>query len=73
MSQKKVTVSDLVDQLHVTHQELNCLKDADYASDTHMNLLSAKEAISLWLLGAKKVSNAFICTYNQFNKFFFAM
>uniref|UniRef100_A0A336M3G4 CSON011423 protein n=2 Tax=Culicoides sonorensis TaxID=179676 RepID=A0A336M3G4_CULSO len=54
LKNQRVTVPILVEQLNLTQTELNYLKDTDYAGETHSNLLSVKEAISLWLLGARK-------------------
>ncbi|XP_055681877.1 protein quick-to-court, partial [Lutzomyia longipalpis] len=53
---KHVSVPELLQQLQVTQDELENIKDTNYLPESGSSeiLLSAKEAISLWLLGARK-------------------
>ncbi|KAJ9601349.1 hypothetical protein L9F63_000487, partial [Diploptera punctata] len=52
----RVSVPELLQQLQVTENELENIKDADQQTDkSKPALLSAKEAISLWILGTRKV------------------
>ncbi|XP_058818885.1 protein quick-to-court isoform X2 [Topomyia yanbarensis] len=55
-SPSRVSVPELMQQLQVTQEELENIRDTNYQpeSGTSQVLLSAKEAISLWLLGARK-------------------
>ncbi|KAK9696393.1 GRIP domain [Popillia japonica] len=52
----RISVSELLQQLQSTQSELDNLKDVEYASCSNNKhpLLSAKEAVSLWVLGARK-------------------
>ncbi|XP_053677012.1 protein quick-to-court [Anopheles nili] len=55
-SPNRVSVPELLQQLQVTQDELENIRDTKYQQEyggTQV-LLSAKEAISLWLLGARK-------------------
>ncbi|XP_076294916.1 GRIP domain-containing protein quick-to-court isoform X4 [Lasioglossum baleicum] len=57
----KVSVAELLQQLTVTQAELENVKDTSYSPEPHISadrsqiLLSAKEAVSLWVLGTRKV------------------
>ncbi|XP_076176512.1 GRIP domain-containing protein quick-to-court isoform X3 [Ptiloglossa arizonensis] len=57
----KVTVAELLQQLTVTQAELENIKDTSYSPEPHISadrsqtLLSAQEAVSLWVLGTRKV------------------
>ncbi|XP_039440189.1 protein quick-to-court isoform X3 [Culex pipiens pallens] len=55
-SPSRVSVPELMQQLQVTQEELENIRDANYQQESGSShvLLSAKEAISLWLLGARK-------------------
>ncbi|XP_029709324.2 protein quick-to-court isoform X1 [Aedes albopictus] len=55
-SPSRVSVPELMQQLQVTQEELENIRDTSYQPEggTSQVLLSAKEAISLWLLGARK-------------------
>ncbi|XP_058119650.1 protein quick-to-court [Anopheles ziemanni] len=55
-SPSRVSVPELMQQLQVTQDELENIKDTNYQQENGGTqvLLSAKEAISLWLLGARK-------------------
>lgn len=52
----RVSVPELMEQLQITQDELENLRDTSYQPEQGSSrvLLSAKEAISLWLLGARK-------------------
>ncbi|KAK5641765.1 hypothetical protein RI129_010312 [Pyrocoelia pectoralis] len=51
----RVSVPELLHQLEETQNELEKVKDLEYASsNSSQPLLSAKEAVSLWVLGARK-------------------
>ncbi|XP_076249886.1 protein quick-to-court-like isoform X2 [Rhynchophorus ferrugineus] len=52
----RVSVPELLNELQVTKNELENIKDVEYASTSNHSqpLLSAKEALSLWVLGARK-------------------
>uniref|UniRef100_A0AAR5PC19 GRIP domain-containing protein n=1 Tax=Dendroctonus ponderosae TaxID=77166 RepID=A0AAR5PC19_DENPD len=50
----RVSVPELLNELQVTKMELENIKDVEYASTSNQPLLSAKEALSLWVLGARK-------------------
>ncbi|VEN51818.1 unnamed protein product [Callosobruchus maculatus] len=52
----RVSVPELLQELQVTKNELENIKDVEYASTSNNSqpLLSAKEALSLWVLGARK-------------------
>ncbi|CAK9826593.1 Protein quick-to-court [Anthophora retusa] len=56
----KVTVAELLQQLTVTQAELENIKDTSYSPEPHISadrsqsLLSAQEAVSLWVLGTRK-------------------
>ncbi|XP_069705692.1 protein quick-to-court isoform X1 [Periplaneta americana] len=52
----RVSVPELLQQLQVTENELENIKDTDHqqTDKTKPALLSAKEAISLWILGTRK-------------------
>ncbi|KAJ8953578.1 hypothetical protein NQ318_003000, partial [Aromia moschata] len=52
----RVSVPELLQELQVTKNELENIKDVEYASTSNnlQPLLSAKEALSLWVLGARK-------------------
>ncbi|KAF5270687.1 hypothetical protein FQA39_LY01425 [Lamprigera yunnana] len=51
----RVSVPELLHQLEVTQNELEKVKDLQYTSPNNMQpLLSAKEAVTLWVLGARK-------------------
>ncbi|XP_066261474.1 protein quick-to-court-like isoform X1 [Euwallacea similis] len=50
----RVSVPELLTELQVTKKELENIKDVEYASTSNQPLLSAKEALSLWVLGARK-------------------
>ncbi|XP_024942829.1 mechanosensitive channel MscK isoform X4 [Cephus cinctus] len=56
----KVSVAELLQQLTVTQAELENVKDTSYSPEPHISadcsqsLLSAKEAVSLWVLGTRK-------------------
>lgn len=60
-SPPKVTVAELLQQLTVTQAELENIKDTSYSPEPHISaehsqsLLSAQEAVSLWVLGTRKV------------------
>ncbi|XP_011140345.1 uncharacterized protein LOC105183723 isoform X3 [Harpegnathos saltator] len=57
----KVTVAELLQQLTVTQAELENIKDTSYSPEPHISaehsqsLLSAQEAVSLWVLGTRKI------------------
>ncbi|XP_076383227.1 GRIP domain-containing protein quick-to-court isoform X1 [Megalopta genalis] len=57
----KVSVAELLQQLTVTRAELENVKDTSYSPEPHISadrsqiLLSAQEAVSLWVLGTRKV------------------
>ncbi|XP_014469005.1 PREDICTED: uncharacterized protein LOC106741459 isoform X1 [Dinoponera quadriceps] len=59
-SPPKVTVAELLQQLTVTQAELENIKDTSYSPEPHISaehsqsLLSAQEAVSLWVLGTRK-------------------
>ncbi|KAL0126120.1 hypothetical protein PUN28_004917 [Cardiocondyla obscurior] len=59
-SPSKVTVAELLQQLTVTQAELENIKDTSYSPEPHISaecsqsLLSAQEAVSLWVLGTRK-------------------
>ncbi|XP_055594290.1 protein quick-to-court-like isoform X1 [Uranotaenia lowii] len=55
-SPSRVSVPVLMQQLQVTQEELENIRDVNYQAESSSSqvLLSAKEAISLWLLGARK-------------------
>ncbi|KAF7380505.1 hypothetical protein HZH68_016370 [Vespula germanica] len=59
-SSSKVNVTDLQQELTVTKAELDKIKDTSYSPEPHIsadrsqNLLSAQEAVSLWVLGTRK-------------------
>ncbi|XP_011704401.1 PREDICTED: uncharacterized protein LOC105459807 isoform X2 [Wasmannia auropunctata] len=59
-SPSKVTVAELLQQLTVTQAELENIKDTSYLPEPHISaersqsLLSAQEAVSLWVLGTRK-------------------
>uniref|UniRef100_A0A2M4BEV6 GRIP domain-containing protein n=1 Tax=Anopheles marajoara TaxID=58244 RepID=A0A2M4BEV6_9DIPT len=55
-SPSRVSVPELMQQLQVTQDELENIRDTNYQQEPGSTqvLLSAKEAISLWLLGARK-------------------
>lgn len=54
-STSRISVPELMQQLQVTQDELENLRDESYGRLTgNQVLLSAKEAISLWLVGARK-------------------
>ncbi|XP_052868486.1 protein quick-to-court isoform X1 [Anopheles cruzii] len=55
-SPSRVSVPELMQQLQVTQDELENIRDTNYQQENGGTqvLLSAKEAISLWLLGARK-------------------
>ncbi|XP_017786516.1 PREDICTED: myosin-11 isoform X2 [Nicrophorus vespilloides] len=52
----RISVPELLQQLQVTQTELENIKDIEYASTSNSlkPLLSAKEAVTLWVLGARK-------------------
>ncbi|XP_018327955.1 uncharacterized protein LOC108738852 isoform X2 [Agrilus planipennis] len=50
----RLSVPELLHQLQVTQQELENVKDLEFASSSKQPLLSAKEAVALWVLGARK-------------------
>ncbi|XP_053972820.1 protein quick-to-court isoform X1 [Hylaeus volcanicus] len=56
----KVTIAELLQQLTVTQAELENIKDTSYSPEPHISadrsqsLLSAQEAVSLWVLGTRK-------------------
>ncbi|XP_046493189.1 protein quick-to-court isoform X1 [Neodiprion pinetum] len=56
----KVSVPELLQQLTITKAELENIKDTSYTPEPHISadssktLLSAKEAVSLWVLGVRK-------------------
>ncbi|XP_044759605.1 uncharacterized protein LOC123317241 isoform X2 [Coccinella septempunctata] len=52
----RLSVPELLEELQVTKNELENLKDTEYTSTSKnlQPLLSAKEALSLWVLGARK-------------------
>ncbi|XP_076236987.1 GRIP domain-containing protein quick-to-court isoform X1 [Calliopsis andreniformis] len=56
----KVTVAELLRQLTITQAELENIKDTSYSPEPHISadrspcLLSAQEAVSLWVLGTRK-------------------
>ncbi|XP_057671906.1 protein quick-to-court isoform X1 [Diorhabda carinulata] len=52
----RVSVPELLKELQVTRNELENIRDVEYASTSNNSqpLLSAKEALSLWVLGARK-------------------
>ncbi|KAL1494224.1 hypothetical protein ABEB36_009852 [Hypothenemus hampei] len=50
----RVSVPELLNELQVTKSELENIKDVEYSSTSNQPLLSAKEALSLWVLGARK-------------------
>ncbi|CRL02746.1 CLUMA_CG015845, isoform B [Clunio marinus] len=51
----RISVPELMHQLQVTQNELENIRDERYTQATgNQSMLSAKEAISLWLLGARK-------------------
>ncbi|RZC38071.1 myosin heavy chain, clone 203 [Asbolus verrucosus] len=52
----RISVPELLEELQVTKNELENIKDLEYASTSNnlQPLLSAKEALSLWVLGARK-------------------
>ncbi|XP_012057629.1 PREDICTED: uncharacterized protein LOC105620749 [Atta cephalotes] len=56
-SPPKVTVAELLQQLTITQAELENIKDTSYSPEPHISaersqsLLSAQEAVSLWVLG----------------------
>ncbi|KAL6448687.1 hypothetical protein ACFW04_000490 [Cataglyphis niger] len=60
-SPPKVTVAELLQQLTVTQAELENIKDTSYSPEPHISaehsqsLLSAQEAVSLWVLGTRKI------------------
>nr|XP_031848663.1 uncharacterized protein LOC116434066 [Nomia melanderi] len=57
----KASVAELLQQLTVTRAELENVKDTSYSPEPHISadrsqiLLSAQEAVSLWVLGTRKV------------------
>ncbi|KZC08468.1 hypothetical protein WN55_10667 [Dufourea novaeangliae] len=57
----KVSIAELLQQLTVTRAELENVKDTSYSPEPHISadrsqiLLSAQEAVSLWVLGTRKV------------------
>lgn len=57
-SPSRVSVPELLQQLQVTQRELDNIRDTSYTmerpSTNSRILLSAKEAVSLWVLGARK-------------------
>ncbi|XP_043487886.1 nuclear transcription factor Y subunit gamma [Polistes fuscatus] len=59
-SSSKVNAADLQQELTVTKAELEKIKDTSYSPEPHIsadrsqNLLSAQEAVSLWVLGTRK-------------------
>ncbi|XP_061511621.1 protein quick-to-court isoform X1 [Anopheles gambiae] len=55
-SPSRVSIPELMQQLQVTQDELENIRDTNYQQESGGTqvLLSAKEAISLWLLGARK-------------------
>ncbi|XP_018305809.1 uncharacterized protein qtc [Mycetomoellerius zeteki] len=57
-SPPKVTVAELLQQLTITQAELENIKDTSYSPEPHISaeqsLLSAQEAVSLWVLGTRK-------------------
>ncbi|XP_049282045.1 protein quick-to-court isoform X1 [Anopheles funestus] len=55
-SPSRVSIPELMQQLQVTQDELENIRDTNYQQENGGTqvLLSAKEAISLWLLGARK-------------------
>ncbi|XP_020286955.1 uncharacterized protein LOC109856282 [Pseudomyrmex gracilis] len=56
----KVSVAELLQQLTVTQAELDNVKDTSYSPEPHISaecspsLLTAQEAVSLWVLGTRK-------------------
>nr|XP_023029339.1 uncharacterized protein LOC111517416 isoform X1 [Leptinotarsa decemlineata]XP_023029340.1 uncharacterized protein LOC111517416 isoform X1 [Leptinotarsa decemlineata]XP_023029341.1 uncharacterized protein LOC111517416 isoform X1 [Leptinotarsa decemlineata] len=52
----RISVPELLQELQVTKNELENIRDVEYAttSNNSQPLLSAKEALSLWVLGARK-------------------
>ncbi|CAG9864540.1 unnamed protein product [Phyllotreta striolata] len=52
----RVSVPELLNELQVTKNELENIRDVEYESTSNNSrpLLSAKEALSLWVLGARK-------------------
>ncbi|CAH4029963.1 protein quick-to-court isoform X1 [Pieris brassicae] len=52
----RVSVEELLEQLQITQTELENVRDTAFATDRTASqvLLSAKEAVSLWVLGARK-------------------
>ncbi|XP_045500535.1 protein quick-to-court isoform X1 [Colias croceus] len=53
----RVSVEELLEQLQITQTELENVRDTAFTSDRTAKsqvLLSAKEAVSLWVLGARK-------------------
>nr|XP_050863597.1 protein quick-to-court isoform X1 [Vespula vulgaris]XP_050863598.1 protein quick-to-court isoform X1 [Vespula vulgaris]XP_050863599.1 protein quick-to-court isoform X1 [Vespula vulgaris]XP_050863600.1 protein quick-to-court isoform X1 [Vespula vulgaris] len=65
-SSSKVNVTDLQQELTVTKAELDKIKDTSYSPEPHIsadrsqNLLSAQEAVSLWVLGTRKFTLQYI-------------
>ncbi|KAL6252093.1 hypothetical protein P5V15_015897 [Pogonomyrmex californicus] len=64
-SPPKVTVAELLQQLTVTQAELENIKDTSYSPEPHISaehsqsLLSAQEAVSLWVLGTRKIGRCY--------------
>ncbi|XP_014469006.1 PREDICTED: uncharacterized protein LOC106741459 isoform X2 [Dinoponera quadriceps] len=69
-SPPKVTVAELLQQLTVTQAELENIKDTSYSPEPHISaehsqsLLSAQEAVSLWVLGTRKIGRL-ICALGR--------
>ncbi|CAG4942444.1 unnamed protein product [Parnassius apollo] len=67
----RVSVEDLLAQLQITQTELENVKDTAFAMDRSAKsqaLLSAKEAVSLWVLGARKAMYRRIVESQKGNK-----
>ncbi|TMW45118.1 hypothetical protein DOY81_009803 [Sarcophaga bullata] len=72
--QNKVSINELLHQLQSTQDELENIRAAECRNECGNNhaLLTAKEAISLWVLGARKVCKSSTQnTHTQFRFFYF--
>ncbi|XP_011560260.3 protein quick-to-court isoform X2 [Plutella xylostella] len=68
-SSPRVSVEELLEQLQITQTELENVRDAEYTTErSAKSLLSAKEAVSLWVLGARKAMYRRIVESQKGNK-----
>ncbi|XP_060804690.1 protein quick-to-court isoform X1 [Amyelois transitella] len=70
-SVNRVSVEELLEQLQITQIELENVRDTAFTSDRTAKsqvLLSAKEAVSLWVLGARKAMYRRIVESQKGNK-----